>query len=407
MRTFTKKARLLTAIRRQESDSVPVAPFTWHLLRKWYGDVGPDLEVKAGRVYDFDPMPHLGMYEGAPFHNNIRLLNGSYVLEGRAYAEDMAAGVTIDLRIERLPDATIVTRTIHTPAGPLRDALRQPTNDWDFRPDSPRPSGWGRPQRLEWLLKEPADLEKLRFLLTMPTTGQLGRIRRWTEQVGEDGLLAGDCLSPIDYQANEAMPLEQLQALYDTDRPFFDAVIGLFWEHTERLTRAYLQNGLEMVNGVWYGCGPSDGWPVEIFREVFLPLLKRHVALTHEYGAIYEYNEEGRERALLPLLVEAGVDVVKTLTPPPDGDVDLAEVKREFGAKLCLRGYIDSIRVLQEGTPASIAEAVRDAILTAGPGGGFIIGTTRPITVFTPEENVRAYFEACRRYGNYSHLGRA
>jgi len=167
-----------------------------------------------------------------------------------------------------------------------------------------------------------------------------------------------------------------------------------------------LQAGLEMVNGVWYGCGPSDGWSAEMFRDVFLPLLKQHVALTHEHGAIYEYNEEGKERELLPMLVEAGVDVVKTLTPPPEGDVDLAEVKREFGAKLCLRGYINSIDVLQEGTPASIAEAVRQAILAAGAGGGFIIGTTRPITVFTPDENVRAYFRACREYGDYRHLGR-
>ena len=169
MVTFTRKGRLLAAIRHQEPDFVPVAPFTWHLLRKWYDDVGCDLEVKAGQVHDFDPMPHLGMYEGAPFHNHIRMLNGSFNLEGRSYWEDAAPGVTVELRMERLKEATLITRAIQTPAGPLRDAIRQPANDFDFKSDSPKPSGWGRPERLEWLIKGPEDLERVNRLAINPT----------------------------------------------------------------------------------------------------------------------------------------------------------------------------------------------------------------------------------------------
>ena len=408
---MTPKQRILSAIRHEEPDRVPVSPFTWHLLRKWYGDVSWDLELKVGREYGFDPMPHLGMLDGSPFHNRLRMLNGTYTFEGRDYGEDMAPGVTVEVRIERLEEATLVSRTIRTPAGVLRDAIRQPVDrihsrtPFAFTSVSPRTSGWGRAERLEWMVKGPEDLEKVRFLLTMPTQGQLSRIGRITEMVGERGLVAVDCLSPIDYLANEVMPMEGLLDAYRRDRPFLDAIIELFWSHSFELTRAYLEVGAEMVNGVWYSCGESDGWSPEVFREVFLPLVRQHVELTHEYGALYEYNEEGKMKHLLPMLAEAGVDIAKTLTPPPRGDVDLAEAKREVGDRVCLRGHIDAIGVLEQGTPETIEKTVRQAMLAAAPGGGFIIGTDRPITVFTPEENVRAYFEACRRYGDYRHLG--
>ena len=420
---MTSKQRILTAIRHEEPDRVPVSPFTWHLLRKWYGDVSWDLELRAGREHGFDPMPHLGMLDGPPFHNRLRMLNGAYTFEGRDYGEDLAHDVTVEVRIERLKEATVISRKIRTPAGILNDAIRQPVDQVHFTSPAPQTSGWGRAERLEGIVKGPEDLEKVRFLLTMPTPGQLSRIRRITELVGEEGLVAVDCLSPVDYLANEVMSMKDLLDTYRSNRPFFDALIELFWSHTFELARAYLEAGAEMVNGVWYSCGESDGWSIEAFREVFLPLIKNHVELAHEHGAIYEYNEEGKMKNLLPLLAEVGVDIAKTLTPGPNsmrargrggkgelpytprGDVDLAEAKREVGDRLCLRGHIDAIAVLEQGTPETIDEAVRSAMTVAGPGGGFIIGTDRPITIFTPEENVRAYFDACRRYGDYRHLG--
>ena len=402
---MTSKQRLLTAARCEEPDRVPVAPSMWHLLRKWYGNRSWPFEIEAGRRHDFDPMPHLGAFEGPPFHSSVRLLNGSYGFEGRSYCEDMAAGVTVDVRMERHEDHTLVWRKIKTPAGDLSDAVRQalPPSNYGF--GDCQTTGWVPVERTERLIKGPEDVERVRFLLTMPTEGQLTVIRKVSELIGEDGLLSVDCMSPVDYQANAAMSLAALQGAYHSDRSLFDAVIDLFWGYTMELTRAYLEAGAEMVAGCWYDCGESDGWSAEQYREVFLPRLTEHVELTHEFGALYEYNEEGKVMGLLPMLQEAGIDVLKTLTPPPVGDADLAEVKRTVGDSICLRGYIDGVAVIEQSTPAQIEEAVREAILTAAPGGGFIIGSTQPITVNTPDENVRAYFRACREYGDYRHLG--
>ena len=99
------------------------------------------------------------------------------------------------------------------------------------------------------------------------------------------------------------------------------------------------------------------------------------------------------------ILKECGVDVLETLTPPPMGDANLAELKKEIGDSVCLKGYIDLWHVIHEGTPETIEKAVKEAIEIAAPGGGFILGTSDSIRPGTPIENIKAYFRAGRKYG--------
>jgi uroporphyrinogen decarboxylase len=98
------------------------------------------------------------------------------------------------------------------------------------------------------------------------------------------------------------------------------------------------------------------------------------------------------------LMAECGVDVLQTLTPPPVGDADLAALKRRIGDRVCLMGYVDLLYVIQRGTPELIHRTIKEAIETAAPGGGFILGTSDSIRDGTPFENVRAYFDAAHKY---------
>jgi len=96
---------------------------------------------------------------------------------------------------------------------------------------------------------------------------------------------------------------------------------------------------------------------------------------------------------------DAQVDIFETLTPPPVGDVDLAELKRRIGDTVCLKGYGDLLWVIKHGTPEDVANMVREAVEVAAPGGGFIMGTSDSIREGTPREDVAAYFAAARKYG--------
>ncbi|HEY3131078.1 MAG TPA: uroporphyrinogen decarboxylase family protein [Acidobacteriota bacterium] len=407
---MTRKQRITTAARCQQPDRVPVSPMVFPFLRKRYGRRSWEYELKGALEYDFDPIIHLICYDGPPVHNNIRFLNGNYVYEGRAYFEDMAPGISVDLHIERQKDSTLVKRVIQTPAGELRDVVRQPLITSARYSGSSLFSGirgfWGQPERIERLVKGPEDLEKIRFLLTKPTTAELVCIRRISEAVGENGLVQVDCWSPLDEYAEYAIGLEALPDICRNDPHFFGAILELFWEYSLEMTRAYLEAGAESIDACWLACGESSGWAPQEFRTIFLPVLRQHVELAHEYGAIYDYLDEGKLNNLLPMIKDAGVDIVHTLSPPPRGDVDLTVAKRDIGGRVCLRGNLDSEGELLTGTPAQVDEAVRQVILSAGPGGGFILGCSDTISADMPEDNVQAFFHAGRKYGDYDRLGK-
>lgn len=94
------------------------------------------------------------------------------------------------------------------------------------------------------------------------------------------------------------------------------------------------------------------------------------------------------------------VDIVETCTPPSVGDLIYLKIAKEkFGNKICLKGYIDIIYVLKNGTPEEIRNAVKEAIEIGAKGSGFILGTTDSIRDGTPLENMKTYFRAGREFG--------
>ena len=104
---------------------------------------------------------------------------------------------------------------------------------------------------------------------------------------------------------------------------------------------------------------------------------------------------------LIPDLKEIGVDIVSSLCPPPVGDVDLAKVKQTIGDKVTLNGNVDSIWVVQKGTPEQVRAATREAIRIGAPGGGFLLGNSDCFFMETPRENIQAFFDAAREFGKY------
>ncbi|NUQ01156.1 MAG: hypothetical protein HUU35_15010, partial [Armatimonadetes bacterium] len=150
--------------------------------------------------------------------------------------------------------------------------------------------------------------------------------------------------------------------------------------------------------GSWYYASLSVGWSPAIYHEVFLPSVAAHVALCHEYGALYDYYDDGHVMGIAEAVAGAGVDVFQTLTPPPVGDADLAELKRRIGDRVCLKGYVDLLYVIKHGTPELVTNTVREALAVAGPRG-FILGTSDSVREGTPRANVEAYFQAAREYG--------
>lgn len=381
---MTSKGRLLCAIGHEEPDVVPVGPRVWAWVLESYGSCSWLHVLRAAREFDFDPM----IYVGVPYPNYIRQLRSDY---------EQLDDVTVNLEIQRFDTHSLVKRTVYTPGGQLSDVIKQPKPNTGYGIDPD-------PHWLERLVKDRSDLEAVAFLLPRPNSKDFADVVAIQEAVGDDGLLNLYVNSAIDHCAGWAMNLDDLMVTSIEQPDLLSDLFGVFHKHTLDQTRCALEAGVQAIFTPWYFASLSAGWPPAFYESFILPLVREQAALIHDMGGIYHYYDDGRVSPILHWLAEAGVDVLSTVPPPPIGDVDLSKAKADVGDRICLNGNIDIINVVKSGTPELIQEKVRQAILDAAPGGGFILGTSDSIRE-APPENVRAYFRSARRYGDYSHLG--
>lgn len=374
---MNSQERILAAIRHEAPDRVPVSPRIWAWLLAEHGSCDLATHLKVFPEMD-QMMPvddgTLNVIDEFPDTYNLADVR----VEQRKYAEG---------------DFTAIERVFYTPAGQLSDRILIPPSGREFGV-SPNPV------RTEHLVKGPDDLPALRYILA-PVNTNYDFLTALQRQMGDRGFMQVTIRCALDHNAGHARDMADLMVDYYEDRAFFDEIMGIFHKRSLQQIKAALEGGARFIFGSWYFTSLSVGWSPKIFDEVFVPMIRDHTELTHRYGAYYNYYDDGKLAASMDLIAGAGVDVLETCTPPPTGDFDLAQAKQAIGGRTAIKGYIDLLHVVKNGTPATIEQAVKEAMAIGKPGSGFIIGSSDSFREGTPRVNVDAYFAACRRYGVY------
>ncbi len=96
----------------------------------------------------------------------------------------------------------------------------------------------------------------------------------------------------------------------------------------------------------------------------------------------------------IDLMVKAGWDGIDTMDPPPIGNTEIKDVKRDFGEKLFLKGNLDPVNVLLKGTERDVYDKAVSLIEDAGRGGGYILSTACSVAPQAPPENIAQLYRA-------------
>jgi hypothetical protein len=148
-----------------------------------------------------------------------------------------------------------------------------------------------------------------------------------------------------------------------------------------------------VIVGQDYGFNSGPFMSPETFRRIHFPALQHICQATHDHGMFLICHSCGNLRLILPLMIEAGIDVYQAIQPIED----IAGLKRDFGRHLCLWGGVSNHDLVLSG-PDDIRRQVKHAMGHCAPGGGFILGTSHSVTVRTPLPNIIAYLEAAGRH---------
>mgnify|MGYP001135345216 CR=1 FL=1 len=194
--------------------------------------------------------------------------------------------------------------------------------------------------------------------------------------------------------------LDKLLPLYYRDPEFVHRLAQIVSDYKIEVMKRAAEEGADvLLTGDDYASNSGPLMAPKLFEEFVLPYMSRAVRVAHNNRLPFIKHTDGRIWKILDPIVEAGIDGLHPIEP--HAGMDIGEVKRKYGRKICLVGNVDCTALLPHGSRGEIEEAVKETIAKASPGGGHIISSSNSIHPGVDSENFRSMIEAARKYGTY------
>ncbi|NIS79264.1 MAG: hypothetical protein GTO14_03380 [Anaerolineales bacterium] len=131
----------------------------------------------------------------------------------------------------------------------------------------------------------------------------------------------------------------------------------------------------------------------EMWRKYLKPRMKIIISDVKEIAPDLKiaYHTDGNVEAIIPELIEIGIDVLNPVQP---ASMEPAKLKQDFGDQLSFWGTIDEQHTLPFGSPEEVASEVKLRLETVGYDGGLVIAPTHAVQLDTPLENFWAMVDA-------------
>ncbi len=140
----------------------------------------------------------------------------------------------------------------------------------------------------------------------------------------------------------------------------------------------------------------------ELYRKLIKPAQKRvWQFIKSKTNAFLFLHSCGSIRKLIPDFIEIGVEILNPIQVSAKY-MDPKELKSEFGKDLTFwGGGCDTQRVLIFGTPDDVEKEVKKRILAMAPGGGFVFNQVHNIQPQVSPKNIIRMYETALEYGLY------
>ncbi len=359
------------AIRRQPTDRVPICDSFWDkTLINWREEGNLPAEADINEFFGFEwRLVHFD--SSFRFEETILEETDEYVVRRNAYGTVAKYAKNVSAPAELL-EFPVSTRA-----------------DWDRLKD-----------RLHW--------HPDRFALTgfySFTTAWTPPDQDWEAKLaGLDALKrTGDYIAAYCYDAFEATwrkmghELALIALMEDPAwmREMFDAQIDLLIEGYAGMRDAGATvDGFFMASDLAFKTALM--FSPRLHRELCLPGLTRLCDFLHENDVDMIFHCDGDMSALLPNLVDAGVDCVQPLEVP--AGLDVRELKPRYGDRLAFMG---NIGVQEMRLPLPELEAIMaEKITVAKQGGGYIYHSDHSIPPDMPFDRYMQVLELARKYGS-------
>ncbi|MDE3056510.1 MAG: hypothetical protein KGJ59_00950 [Bacteroidota bacterium] len=374
MKAITPRERILTAMRRGIPDRVPVIP-----------DISNMVPVRLTRKPFWDIYLHEDPPLDEAYLHAVRYfgMDGWYVYDNATMSEEPKWHTHI---VESLADELHVRKWIETPFGTLEQMICYPV-------DNP-------PWEMSGMIKDiKEDLPKLRWYMEQRPLDVLFRNR---QKIGDAGIygIAIETFMGFWVWVRDGGSMQAIQDFFQFPE-LMPEVHKFYCDFVENAAHRIVKEKPDEILIAGSSSSLSLSSP-KIYKEFDLPVIQLIGSLCKEEGIICHQHTCGRSRQIVEINYhETDVNVMEPLERPPGGDVDLAEVKKKFGDKFCLKGNVNTFETMLNGSVKDVEREAKACIDAAAAGGGFILSTGDQCGRDTPDENLFALIEVAKTYGAY------
>lgn len=182
---------------------------------------------------------------------------------------------------------------------------------------------------------------------------------------------------------------------------FLDAALDRIEAIQTAMLSRYLDEVGEAVDLVFIsddmGTQESQLISLDAFCRHLQPRIARWCDLIHAHGKKAFFHTDGAARNFIPLLIEAGIDVLNPIQHICPG-MERTALKRDFGDRLIFHGGVENQHALPHGTPEEVRAETLACLETLGAGGGYLPCSCHNIQAGTPIENILAFIHTVHAY---------
>ncbi len=232
---------------------------------------------------------------------------------------------------------------------------------------------------------------------------RFAKLKSLMEIYGKEYFVGADVSGTIFEPCSHIRGMEQLLL----DMYMSPQALNPFFDNAMDFSLQVSKNALDFgVDWIWLGddVGTQGGMILspEMWRRFFKPRMAQIINELRKIrkDLIIAYHSCGTIREIIPDLIEIGVNVLNPIQPKAK-DMDMYQIKKEFGDKLTMHCGMDTQDLLPFGTLEEIETELKKMIKYLAKGGGFIFTASHTIQPDTSTERIIRMLELLKEYGRY------
>ncbi len=286
--------------------------------------------------------------------------------------------------VETRVQGDVTTTVYHTPVGNVSTRIRTHLS----RSTTP-----GRQVELEGLIKSAQDYEPVIFMIDDGIFHADPGVYEWAvRDLGDDGyvrIMGFDdpfmrAYSYFGWGTSDGLPNF---VYHQRDYPaHFRRLVEALEHENERMAPHVLDCSAEVVcmgsvDGVY---GPWE------YEQYVLPFYQKWAPVFHSRGKlIYPHADSSRLKQFAPLMAQAGLDMVDAFTPPPIGNLSLAEAHAYWGNEMIIAVNFPET-IFWQG-PAATKQYALDLLRSCSGKNLIITMTEAALSVVADDPTARAF----------------